>query len=78
MDADADIANDGAVTYMSRADARKSTPDITISSVGLVVSDWSVKQPLSSDHLPVSFSVSFREPAIVIPYVCNSHITRYT
>ena len=65
MDANVDIANDGAVTYMSRADARKSTPDITISSVGLVVSDWRVKQPISSDHLPVSFSVSFREPGEV-------------
>jgi hypothetical protein len=45
MDANVDIANDGAVTYMSRADARKSTPDITMSS---------------ESYLPVSFSVSFR------------------
>ena len=33
--------------------------------MGLVVSDWRVKQPISSDHLPISFRVSFREPGEV-------------
>ena len=58
METNTKIANDGSYTYMDRGSARKSTPDITMMSKGLNISDWGVLKPTNSDHLPVSFKVT--------------------
>ena len=60
MDSHMNIENNGAVTYMARSDARKSTPDITLSSSGLVVNNWATLSATTSDHLPITFDVYTR------------------
>ena len=60
IDAHMDLANNGSVTYMSTSNARKSTPDITMTSPGVIVDNWSTLKPISSDHLPITFNISIR------------------
>ena len=63
VNAHMDLANDGSITYMSSSQARKSSPDITMSSPGLIVQNWAViaaLSPISSDHLPTSFNIFIR------------------
>ena len=60
IDSNIDLANNGSITYMSRSDARSSSPDLTMTTTDLVVKNWSTQSPTSSDHLPITFIISIR------------------
>ena len=52
------IANTGKATFCSKSSTKiQSSPDITLSTNGISVSQWKLLKPTSSDHLPIHFLV---------------------
>ena len=52
------IANTGKATFCSKSSTKiQSSPDITLSTNGISVSQWKPLKPTSSDHLPIHFLV---------------------
>ena len=51
------IANTGDPTFMSRSAARKSSPDITMSSEDIIIRNWKILPALNTEHRPLEFNI---------------------
>ena len=57
------VANSGAVTYVAPSVlGRRSTPDLTLLSAGLLTPNWRTLPTLGSDHLPIAYDLVFPDP----------------
>jgi len=63
MDAQGMVHNDSSrYTRHNSNFSSRSSPDVTISheNIGHLITDWNTHKKLSSDHLPITFSVELK------------------
>ena len=51
------MAYTGDPTFMSRSAARKSSPDITMSSEDVIIRNWNIIPALNTEHRPLEFKI---------------------